>query len=209
MPTESILLLGAGGHGKVVLDALLAAGVPRAAVDVSDENAAAHGAEFLGAPVCALGESAARRFHVSVGVAAARERIHLRLEAAGLAPLTVRHPAACVSPLASLAGGCFVAAHAVVGPAARLGPSVIVNHGAVVDHDCVVGAFCHIAPNATLAGNVTIGRRVLVGAGANLLPGVRVGDDAIIGAGAVVRADVPAGGTWAGVPATKIDRKAK
>lgn len=209
MPTDRVLLLGAGGHGKVVLDALLATGVPRAAIDVADDRAPARGGDFLGGPVRDPAECSAQRFHVAVGVAAARERIHQRLQAAGGDPLTVQHPAACVSPLATIAAGCFLAARAIVAPAASLGASVIVNHGAVVDHDCVVGAFSHIAPNATLAGNVTIGRRVLVGAGANLLPGVEVGDDAIIGAGAVVCANVPAGATWAGVPATKLDRKAK
>jgi sugar O-acyltransferase (sialic acid O-acetyltransferase NeuD family) len=209
MPTDHILLLGAGGHAKVVLDALLLTGFVRADIDVADDSVALHGRDFVGAPVLQPADCAGQRFHVTIGVPRARERVFQRLQAAGRLPLNVVHPKASVSPLAALGRAVFVAAQAVVGPAARLGDSVIVNHGAVVDHDCVVGAFSHIAPNATLGGNVRIGRRVLVGAGATILPGVEVGDDSIIGAGAVVTGTVGAGGTWIGVPASRLQKETK
>jgi sugar O-acyltransferase (sialic acid O-acetyltransferase NeuD family) len=209
MPTDHILLLGAGGHAKVVLDALLLTGFLRGDIDVADDNAALQGRDFLGAPVLQPAECNGQRFHVAIGGARARERVFQRLQDAGRVPLNVLHPKASVSPLATLGGGVFVAAQAVVAPAARLGDSVIVNHGAVVDHDCVVGAFSHIAPNATLGGNVRIGHRVLVGAGATILPGVEVGDDCIIGAGAVVTGTVDAGGTWIGVPASRLQKETK
>jgi sugar O-acyltransferase (sialic acid O-acetyltransferase NeuD family) len=207
MPTDSILILGAGGHAKVVLDALLRQGLRREGVEVADDGVALQGREFLGAPVRALAACLARRFHVAIGAAVARERAFGRLRGQGRVALSVLHTAASISPLAVLGEGVFVAAQAVVGPAAQLGEGVIVNHGAVVDHDCVVGAFSHIAPNATLGGGVTIGRRVLVGAGATLLPGVRVGDDTIIGAGALVARSIDGGGTWIGVPAVRMKDK--
>jgi sugar O-acyltransferase (sialic acid O-acetyltransferase NeuD family) len=209
MPTEAILLFGAGGHAKVVLDTLLLNGAVRADVDVTDDSAALHGADFLGAPVRAPGECGGRRFHVAIGVARAREAVQARLLAQGRQAINVIHPRASLSPLAALGQGVFMAAQAVVAPAARLGDAVIVNHGAIVDHDCVVGGFTHIAPHATLGGNVTIGRRVLIGAGATILPGVQVGDDCVIGAGAVVTASVAAGGTWVGVPAKPLRRETK
>ena len=81
---------------------------------------------------------------------------------------------------------------------------MIVNHGAVVDHDVQVGDFSHVAPLAALSGNVRIGARVLVGAGAQVLPGVRVADDVVIGAGSVVRAHLAEPGVYAGVPARRI-----
>lgn len=209
MPTEPVLLFGAGGHAKVVLDALLLRGFARAGVEVADDSTALHGSDFLGAPVRPPAACAARSFHVAIGIARARERVQARLQAEGRAPLTVVHPRASVSALAVIGQGVFLAAGAVVAPAARVDDGVIVNHGAVVDHDCVVGAFSHIAPNATLGGNVTIGRRVLVGAGAIVLPGVQVGDDCVIGAGAVVTASVAGGGSWIGVPAKRVEREAK
>ena len=82
--------------------------------------------------------------------------------------------------------------------------SVIVNHGAVVDHDCVVGEFSHIAPHAALGGAVQVGRHVLVGGGATVLPGLRIADDVVIGAGAVVCDDLLHAGVYAGVPARRL-----
>jgi sugar O-acyltransferase (sialic acid O-acetyltransferase NeuD family) len=209
MPTDKILLLGAGGHGKVVLDAMLACGVPRSHVEVADDATALHGADFLGAPVLSRVQAQGTRFHVAIGGGGARQAQYTVLAGAGKTPHTVVHPQACVSPSAELGPACFVAARGIVAPAVRLDASVIVNHGAVVDHDCTVGAFSHIAPNATLGGNVHVGQRVLVGAGAILMPGVRVGDDCTIGAGALVTRDVPAGSTWVGVPAAPLQRGRK
>jgi len=72
----------------------------------------------------------------------------------------------------------------------------------VVDHECVVGEFSHVAPNATLGGQVKIGARVLIGAGANILPGMTIGDDCVVGAGAVVTRNLT-GGTYVGMPARR------
>ena len=210
MPTESLIyVIGAGGHAKVVIDALLAGGVELARLRVADQRPSGAGATVLGAP---LQSPAAHRgmagayFHVAIGDPATRARLHGELRALGVRPLSVVHPASVVSPHASLGEAVFVAARAVVGPGATLGDGVIVNHGAVVDHDCVVGDFSHIAPNATLGGGVQVGAQALVGAGANVLPGKQVGDLAVVGAGAVLLSDIPAGRHWAGVPAVSITK---
>lgn len=204
MPTDALLIFGAGGHGRVVADAARAAGATR--LLASDRNPALCQGELLpgitlhrpDAPAPAL----ATALHVAIGHNAARER-----ESQALGPQrlrTVCHPAASVSPYARLGTGSFVAAQAVVAPGARLDLGVIVNHGAVVDHDCEVGAFAHIAPRAVLGGGVRIGDRVLVGAGAVVLPGLTVIADAVIGSGAVVRQNIDTPGTYVGVPARKI-----
>lgn len=209
MPTERIFLVGAGGHGKVVLDALLLVGIQSDRITISDGNTALHGKDFLGIAinVPAIQEGAEQgSFHVAIGIAAVRQQVFTQFDAIGGQPLTVTHPAATISRFATIGAGSFVAAHAVVSPAVSLSRGVIINHGAVVDHDCVVGEFSHVAPGATLGGGVQIGARVLIGAGANLLPGIKIGDGAVIGAGAVVLNDVKAGDTCVGVPAVSVAR---
>jgi sugar O-acyltransferase (sialic acid O-acetyltransferase NeuD family) len=204
MHIDAIYLIGAGGHGKVVLDTLLTLGDPLPNIYVCDGNASRQGQSFLTYQIKHLSDFSGlsgQAFHISIGDCAIREKIYKNLLASNAVPFTIVHPRASVSGFSTVGLGTFLAAQSVLAPAAKVGMGVIVNHGGVVDHDCVVGDFSHIAPNATLGGCVTVGEGVLVGAGANILPGITVGDYAVIGAGAVVTKDVSSGETWAGIPA--------
>jgi sugar O-acyltransferase (sialic acid O-acetyltransferase NeuD family) len=200
---STLLVFGAGGHGRVVADAATAQGAWEQ-LRATDRDPARAGSLLLpGLPVLPLADAVAQggAVHIAIGSAAARER---EAKAVGLPLASVFHPRASVSPHAGIGAGCFLAAQSVVAPGARLGTAVIVNHGAVVDHDVEVGEFSHVAPLAALGGNVRIGRRVLVGAGAKVLPGLRVADDVVLGAGAVVIADIGTPGVYAGVPARRV-----
>jgi sugar O-acyltransferase (sialic acid O-acetyltransferase NeuD family) len=205
MPIERVSLLGAGGHAKVVLEALRAAH-PGVVVRIFDEAAGRVGGSLLGVTIERLPANAVvpGPAHVAIGDGAVRERLGEALVSAGIRLLAVVHPAACVSPSARLADGVFAAATCVIGAEAAAGRGAIINHGAIVDHDCTVGDWSHVAPNATLGGGVSLGRSVMVGSGAVLLPGVRVGASAVIGAGAVVISDLPPRATVAGNPARPI-----
>lgn len=203
-----IHLIGTGGHGKVVLDALLAGGVTLDAVVARDGDTGRQGQSWLGLEIAGpdICEAlASKAVHVAIGNGATRQRLTERAMPLGARLETVTHPSASVSALAGIGAGSFVGAGAVVGPEAHIGKGVIVNHGAVVDHDCRVGDFAHLAPNSTLGGGVSVGARTLIGAGAVVLPGRTIGDDVTIGAGAVVTRDVASGQTWTGVPAMLKD----
>lgn len=199
MPIELLALLGAGGHAKVVYDAIMT-GKLAARIEVRDDDRRREGAAFLdtivktpiGSPPLA---------HIAIGDNRARSGVAARM--AGRKLFTVIHPAATVSARSAIEQGAFVAAGAIVAAAARVGECAIINHRAVVDHDCDVGRYAHIAPSATLGGAVKVGEGALVGAGAVVLPGITIGKWAIVAAGAVVTEAVADGETVYGAPARK------
>ncbi len=207
MNNKAIYLVGASGHGKVVLDALLQFGMPSERIVVTDDSIQLIAKDFLGLPIVvpALQVGASQGlFHVAIGDGKVRQRLFESLEEIGSQPITVLHPRATISRFVSIGPGSFVAAHAVIAPGVIIGRGTIINHGTVIDHDCVIGSFVHISPNSTLGGGVKIGDSVLVGSGATILPGTIVGDRAIIGAGAVVLKNIDVGVICAGVPAVTI-----
>jgi sugar O-acyltransferase (sialic acid O-acetyltransferase NeuD family) len=207
MPTEHLILIGAGGHARVVFDAAMASGAWRT-IEVRDDVAVPSGTAFDGRPVSAPAlppaVAADASAHVAIGHNATRHALVESLRARNVALAIVLHPRACVSSRAQIALGAFVAAQAVVGPMARVGHGSIINHAAIIDHDCEIGDWCHVAPGAILGGGVIVGIGALIGAGAVLLPGVRVGDGATVGAGAVVTKTVAAESVVAGVPAREL-----
>ena len=200
----TLLIFGAGGHGRVVADAALGAGAWSRVIATDRDPQRCRGDLLPGVALLPVDAAMAQAdvVHIAIGDAASR-----RKEAAALAgkPLaTVIHSRASVSVHATIAAGCFVAAQSVVAPGARLGRAVIVNHGAVVDHDVQVGDFCHVAPLAALGGGAEVGANVLVGSGASVLPRVRVASDVTIGAGAAVCDNLAEPGRYAGVPARRL-----
>lgn len=204
MPIDPIVLIGAGGHAKVVADALLKSGRQRAEIILLDQAEARVGTTILGIAVERYApELVSRRsFHVCIGNNDVRRRFFDELSE-GL-PLTVIHPNAILAEQSRIEAGSFVAAQAVVGPDAIIGRGCIVNHGAVIDHEVTIDGFCHVAPGATLGGTVRLGAAVLVGAGANVLPGITIGANTIVGAGSVVVNNLLPNVTYAGVPARRL-----
>jgi sugar O-acyltransferase (sialic acid O-acetyltransferase NeuD family) len=206
MSTDKLILVGAGGHARVVFDALRTLGAWRS-IEIRDDVPKAASACFDGLPVMTPAlppEMDGVLAHVALGHNDTRRRLAEKLLSRGARLASVVHPRATVSSLAEIADGTFIAANAVVTVAARVGAAAIINHGAVVDHDCAVGAFAHIAPGAVLGGGVVIGAGVLVGAGAVILPGIKIGDGACIGAGAVVTKPVAPQVVVTGVPARVV-----
>lgn len=199
-----LLIFGAGGHGRVVVDAALVAQHWKLLV-VSDRQLPENQNELLPG-IQLITVDAALKLDPAVHIAIGNNQFRQKEAGAwGFERLiSVVHPAAVVSIFSSVLPGCFVGAGSIVGPLAQVGMGVIINHGAVVDHDVEVGAFSHIAPNASLGGHVRIGQRVLIGSGAVVLPFMVIADDVIVGAGSVVTGNLLESGTYAGIPARKI-----
>lgn len=200
------LVYGAGGHGRVVLDAALSIPGVRV-VGVLDDNPALRGHRVLGVEVMGdtsiLTRQAFRgcRVVVAIGDPEARAVVVARVEAAGLPFIAIVHPTAFVARETSIGDGAMILPMAVVHTGASIGAHAIVNTGAIVEHDCRIGDYAHVAPGACLGGEAAVERAALVGIGASILPGVRVGECAVVGAGAAVVEDVRAGAIVGGIPA--------
>lgn len=204
---EDLVVLGAGGHAKVVIDAALCSGW-RPGV-LLDDDPGKQGTAYIGVPVtgrCSQWSTLQGRlsFVVAVGNNEVRARLQTELEAADRNVAVIRHPFCAIANSASIAAGTVVLAGAVVNADARLGRGVIVNTGATIDHDCIVGDWVHVAPGVTMCGAVQVGDGTLLGVGSRVLPGVRIGRGCVIGGGAVVHRDLPDNARAVGVPARPL-----
>ncbi len=211
--TIRVVCFGAGGHARVVLDALSLIGREEPAEIVGLICDTGTSQSVLGFPV--LGADAdiaaiSRRHkatHFVIGVGSVRGGSTLRPQlyslasSVGLEPLTVVHPSAVVSPCSTIGHGTVIMAGSVIQAGTRIGNNTIVNTRASIDHDCRIGDHVHIAPGVTCSGNVVVGCGAHVGVGATVVEGVTIGEGATVGAGAVVIEDCASGSTIYGVPA--------
>jgi UDP-perosamine 4-acetyltransferase len=205
-----IVIVGAGDHGRVVLELLRAAGEdPAGFVEPGPDESAldrvVDGLRVIGDLRAELGWSAAApRFVCALGDNRRRAEAFERCLSLGLEPVAAVHPTATILAGARIAPGAMVCAGAVVGVAASVAADAIVNTGATVDHDNRIGAHATVAPGAHLAGRVEIGEGAFIGMGATVIEGLRIGEWALVAAGAVVIRDVPPAARVAGVPARPL-----
>jgi UDP-perosamine 4-acetyltransferase len=208
MNTNSVVLIGGGGHAKVIADILDRTGAPIAgcvcprgssqlpdipwlAEDIDLETILARGLHLV---------------HIAIGDNSIRQRLCRSVVARGFRLASAISPEAVVSTRATLGQGVAVMPGVVVNAYARIGECAILNTCASVDHDCDVGAFAHVAPGCRVAGNVVIGEGSFIGTGCSIIPGMHVGEWSVLGAGSVVIQSVPDRVTAVGVPARVVKR---
>jgi sugar O-acyltransferase (sialic acid O-acetyltransferase NeuD family) len=197
--SDSVVVIGAGGHAKVVLATLEALEIEVSGI--FDDNSDLWGMQLLGVEIKGPIEEAQN--HGTSGVLALganRDRQSMANQLS-LDWKSAVHPSAQVHTSVELGSGTVIFAGAIVQPETVIGDHVIVNTGARIDHDCRIRSFSHIAPGASLAGAVSIGEGVLMGIGSCAVPGVTVGEWSVVGAGAAVVGDLAPGVTATGVPA--------
>ncbi len=206
-----VFCYGASGHGKVVADIIAFSGMEL--LGFVDDDAAKAGTRVAG--VLVIGTAAALPDLLAQGAAAivtigsnqARTAKAQELERLGFKFATAIHPSAAVARDVVVNAGTVIMARAIVNSGTSIGAHVIVNSGATVDHDCVLADGVHISPGASLAGGVVVGTNTQVGIRASVIQRIKIGADAIVGAGAVVIRDVPSGVTVVGNPARTLNAK--
>jgi len=199
---REVYVVGAGGHAKVVVSTLQAAGYT--VKGLFDDDPEKRAKSVLGAPV--LGPTAEfgwlkhGRAVIGVGDNASRKTLARRFGDAEW--ITVIHPTAYVHPSVRLGPGTVVFAGATVQPDTTLGSHCIINTAACVDHDCILADYVHVAPGTRLAGGVELGEGVFMGIGSSVIPGIKVGSWTVVGAGGVVICDLMPAVLAVGVPAS-------
>lgn len=201
-----LVLLGAGGHARVLLALVRAVGRPL--LGVCDPGLLAEGLDQWEGLTVLGNDNALDRYgpdevNLLLGVgqltrSSSRARLYGVWSGRGYSFLPLVHPVAWVSPDVELPDGAQIMAGAVVQPGCVLGRNTIINTRASIDHDCRIGTNVHVAPGAVLCGAVEVGDGAFIGAGAVLIQGLRVGPGAIIGAGVTLVRDLAPGAVVVG-----------
>lgn len=199
------ILIGAGGHAKVVIDLFRAAAGHDLVglIDSGPVGTAVNGATIIGGDddLPRLRHEGVTHAHVAIGNNRRRLDLSRQLEAMGFTLANAISPAATLSPSVRLGRGIAIMAGAVVNAESRLDDACILNTRASLDHDGRIGEGAHVAPGCALAGNVTIGRLAFLGVGTCVIPGIEIGEDVVIGAGSCVVHPIPSRTKAYGVPA--------
>lgn len=202
----NIVIIGQGGHSKVIEDIIYTTNSHKIVGYLDDkyDEVTFNHAVYTGPISFAyhlIDIFQEVQFVIGIGNNAIRKKIVQKLDLAEQMFIPLIHSSAVVSPRAKIGYGTVVMANAVINADSHIGHHNIINTNAVVEHDNQVSDFVHISPNATLTGAVQIEEGVHVGAGATIIPNTKVGEWSVIGAGASVINDIPANCTAVGIPA--------
>lgn len=214
MNKRPIIILGAGGHAKVLIDTLQnqAANL----LGITDPGPNKFGQVIFGVPVIGNDDSIFKYNNKSIylvnGIGMIdnsdrRRQIFKYFNRCGYNFASVVHDSAVISPNTEFFEGVQIMAGAIIQAGSTIGINSIINSRANIDHDTIIGAHVHIAPGVTISGGVRIDDGTLIGAGATIKQEIKIGSNCIVAAGAVVIRDVPAGTTVMGVPARVVERK--
>ncbi|MGE5605233.1 MAG: acetyltransferase [Bacteroidota bacterium] len=207
------LILGSGGHAKVVIE-IFQENADINIVGLIDKDPASIGKQVLGVPVIGTDEELTRFYesgihHAIVAVGGTgdnflRFKLFDRLKEIGFQFVNAIHPRAIISKTAVLGSGDTVMAGSIINAGTVIGANAIINSGSIIEHDCRIGAHVHIAPRTAIAGGVTVGELTHVGMGAVVIQGRIIGNNVLIGAGAVIIKDVPDNAVVVGNPGRVI-----
>ena len=206
----SVVVIGAGGHAKVVVELIRSQG-RYDVIGCTDREPLRQ--DVVGAPILGsddvlpdLYAQGVRHCFIALGDNVLRRKVAVQVTALGFELVNAVSPKAIVSPTVRFGRGVAVMAGAVINADATVADLAIVNTRAAVNHDCEIGEAAHVAPRAALAGGVRVGPLAFIGAGATIIPGVSVGESTVIGAGATVISDLGPNLVAVGVPAKPLQR---
>ncbi len=205
---NTLIIIGAGGHGKVIAETALAAGWSTIAFYDDAYPSTRHTGqwEILGTSIDLLNTQSNSPIVIAIGNNMTRIQKATQFKEAGFRFATIIHPRAIISPSAKIGEGTVIFGGAVVNAYATIGDHCIINTNSTVEHECHLNEGVHVSPNAALGGGAQIGSMSWVGISACVKQGARIGESVMIGAGAAVVRDLPSYCTALGVPARVIEK---
>ena len=202
-----LIIIGAGGHAKVVADCTAAAKHYNE-IAFLDDGFPSH-QQHLAWPVIGKisdwqAHADSTDFAIAIGNNKARLSLYQELSTAGQRLPNIIHPSAVISPYASLGHGNVIFANAIVNPGCKIANATIINTAASIDHDCTLADGVHVSPGTRLAGNVNVGKLSWLGIGSAVVQGIHIAENTQTGAGAVVTQSTRANSLYVGIPAKPI-----
>lgn len=206
--SKKLIIIGAGGHGKVIADIARLNGYEEILFLDDDTSKKQNGLyPVIGKVNDYKKYKNQYDFFVAIGNNEIRKRISEELLNNGICLINLIHPSAILDATVKLEDGIAVMANAVVNADTNLSRGVIVNTGATVDHDCSIDSYTHICPGVHIAGGVKIGTNVWLGIGTSVINNLSICDDCLIGAGSGVVNNITTLGTYVGIPARRKVKK--
>lgn len=204
---KMLIVIGAGGHAKVVIDTLFENNFGDHILGAVDNTSATMGKQLGKTKI--IGDDSILstvlpdqyQFIVAIGDNGIRSTVFETWKSNGFSAMSSIHPKSTISDSVSIGEGTAIMAGAVINCDSAIGDNVIINTNVTVDHDVRIGSHAHIAPGSHLAGRISVGEGAFIGTGATILPGIEIGAWAVIGAGSTVTRDVLPNKTVWGVPA--------
>lgn len=209
---EKVVVLGTGGHARVVIATLRALGrweiVGLLDRQMNQTEELIEGYPILGSwnDLEKIRKQKIKHGVIAVGNNEQRERLYLLLLEERFTIPALIHPTAYVDPSSVISNGCLICMGTLIGANVRIGANTVINSGTIIEHETSVEENVHIAPGCRIAGRVAVGRNSLIGIGTSIIDRIRIGRNVTIGAGSVVVSDIPDGVVAYGVSAKVVRR---
>lgn len=205
---QNLLIIGCGGHGKVVAEIAELKGYSQ--INFFDENESIK--KFMEKKTySSIQENFSSSFFIAIGDNYTRELFYLKFLKKYVNALAVNlfHPSCIISKRCEIGFGNVFMSNAIINSSSKIGNGVILNTGSTIDHDCYLDDFSSIAPGVSVGGNVKIGKRSVISIGAKIKHNISIGDDSVIGGCSFVNKNIGNNYVSYGIPAKEIRRRKK
>lgn len=198
----NILIIGAGGHSKVIIDIIRELGNYNI-IGIYDDNKTGYfsGIKIIG-KIAEINNKKSEYFIIGIGNDKIRKKI--AEEYNQLKWATLIHPKTIIAKTAIIKEGTVICAGAIIQTEVEVGKHCIINTNCNIDHESIIGDYCSICPSSTICGQVKVGESSFVGANSTIIQSIEIGKECIIGAGSVVIRNIPNNSKAVGNPAKNI-----